>query len=120
VTRDFRRGAPPRRERGAQLSGRHPESLGRWIDYDPSWLVLEAAQRLPDRSEIQEALSRCQRAKWESNAYLYFEDASRPNKPGSSWEFDESVILESTSEGDLVLDLLKGNRVGGVEFLDRL
>jgi len=30
------------------------------------------------------------------------------------------VILEATCEGDLVLDVLKDGRVGGVEFLDRI
>ena len=101
-------------------SGRDPESVGEWIDYDPTWLVQEAAERFPERLDLQEALSRCRRAKWASDAFLYFEDATRPNEPGSPWQFDENLILESTSEGDLVLDLLKGNRVGGVEFLGRL
>jgi hypothetical protein len=102
------------------MTGRRVQSVGEWIDYDPTWLVLEAAQRLPERPELQEALSRCIRARWESDSFLYFEDASRPNEPGSTWQFEENVILEATSEGDLVLDLLKGNRVGGVEFLGRV
>lgn len=102
------------------MSDRRPESLGEWVDYDPTWLVVEAAQRAPERPDLQEALARCRRAKLVSEAYLYFEEASRPNEPGSSWQFEENVILESTPEGDLVLDLLKGNRVGGVEFLSRL
>ena len=50
---------------------------------------------------------------------LYFVDPRRPNQPGSDWQFEENIILEHPTEGDLVLDILKGHRVGGVEFLGR-
>jgi hypothetical protein len=39
---------------------------------------------------------------------------------GSEWQFDHNVILTDETEGTLVLDILKGNRVGGIEFLKRL
>ncbi len=100
--------------------GRHPESLGEWIDYDPTWLVAEAARCHPKRPELQEALAQCRRARWGSEAFVYFVDESQPNQPGSAWQFEENVMLLSTPEGDLVLDLLKGSRIGGVEFLDRV
>jgi hypothetical protein len=58
-----------------------------WADYDPSWLVALAREQ---RGELVPALSRCTRALVESEAY---------------------------KKGDLVLDVLKDGRVGGVEFL---
>jgi hypothetical protein len=39
------------------------------------------------------------------------------NKPGAEWQFERSIVLEDPKEGELVLDILKGNRVGGIEFL---
>jgi hypothetical protein len=39
---------------------------------------------------------------------------------GSQWQFDENIILEDLERGDLVLDILTGQRVGGVEFLAEL
>ena len=51
---------------------------------------------------------------------LHFVDPARPNEPGSDWQFGENLILEHPLEGDLVLDVLKGNRIGGVEFLSKV
>jgi len=36
------------------------------------------------------------------------------------WQIRENLLLESPAEGTLALDILRGDRVGGVEFLDRL
>jgi len=90
-----------------------------WEDYDPSWLVHEAQLRLPDELSLHRALSKCTRA-ITTLAYIYFVSPENPNQPGAEWQFDRNVILEATCEGDLVLDVLKDGRVGGVEFLDRI
>jgi hypothetical protein len=50
---------------------------------------------------------------------LYFVDSSCPNEPGSAWQFDFCVELESPTDGWLILDILKDRRVGGVEFVDK-
>ncbi len=52
--------------------------------------------------------------------YIHFVDSTAPNKPGSQWQFERNILLYDKREGDLVLDILEGNRVGGVEFLKRL
>jgi hypothetical protein len=51
---------------------------------------------------------------WESRAYVHFVD------PNADWQFVRNVILHCPTEGELVLDILTGNRVGGIEFVDRL
>ncbi len=96
-----------------------PERIDEWIAYDPAWLVDLACEQ-KDHPWLAEALSNCRTARWESRAYVAFVDNSNPNAPGSPWQFQESIILEHRTEGDLVLDVLVGGRVGGVEFLSRL
>lgn len=91
-----------------------------WKPYDPGWLVALARESRPDAPWLAEALARCTRAAEKSRAYVYFVDPAHPNEHGSEWQFEESILLEHPREGDLVLDVLRGRRVGGVEFLKRL
>jgi hypothetical protein len=87
-----------------------------WEEYDPNWLVELAIAQLPQERWLAEALSACRRARKESPAYIQFVNPSSPNMPGSEWQFETNIILEHPKEGELVLDILKGRRVGGVEF----
>jgi hypothetical protein len=91
-----------------------------WQPYDPGWLVALARESRPDEPWLAEALAKCTRAAEESRAYVYFVDPAHPSEPGSEWQFEENILLEHPREGDLVLDILRGRRVGGVEFLKRL
>lgn len=91
-----------------------------WKTYDPTWLVELATNCHPEQTWLEEALSKCTRAAQVSDAYIYFVDPSDPNEPGSEWQFEQNIVLEHPTDGDLVLDILKGHRVGGVEFLQRL
>ncbi len=94
-----------------------------WEDYDPEWLVelaMASPEAMADHPWLPSALRRCTCCLRESTAYIYFVEAVRPNEPGSHWQFDVCVVLEHPVEGELVLDLLKYERVGGVEFLSRL
>ena len=91
-----------------------------WQPYDPAWLVALAREAMPDAPWLADALATCTRASQESRAYLYFADPSGANEPGSGWQLAENVVLHHPREGDLVLDVLKDGRIGGVEFLSRL
>lgn len=91
-----------------------------WQTYDPTWLVQLAREQLPEEPWLAEALANCTRCCRESDAYIRFVDASRPNEPGSAWQIDTSLHLESPREGWLALDILTGRRIGGVEFVDKL
>ncbi|HEX8271302.1 MAG TPA: hypothetical protein VF615_01550 [Longimicrobiaceae bacterium] len=92
----------------------------RWEPYDPAWLVALARDSRPDEPWLAEALARCTRAAEGGRAYLYFVDPARPDEPGSAWQFEENVVLHHPREGELVLDVLRDGRIGGVEFLKRL
>lgn len=91
-----------------------------WKPYDPGWLVELARAFRPDAPWLAEALSKCTRAAQESRAYIHFVDPAHPNEPGSDWQIEESIVLHHPQEGDLVLDILQGARIGGVELLKRL
>ena len=91
-------------------------AVDRWEPYDPAWLVELARVQVPELDWLPAALAECTQCYWRSRAYVYFVDPTRPNEPGSSWQFQENIILEHPEQGGLVLDILKGGRVGGVEF----
>jgi len=92
----------------------------RWRAYDPGWLVALARVQRPQDRALIDALAACTRARHESDACVHFVSPRRPNRPGSAWQFRENITLEHPEHGELVLDVLKDGRVGGVEFLDRL
>lgn len=90
------------------------------MTYDPEWLAKLAEEQCPDLPWLPGALQQCTRGWWQSRAYVYFFAADNPNQNGSAWQFDRNVMLTDRKEGELVLDILQGQRVGGVECLKRL
>ena len=95
----------------------------RWQDYDPGWLVRLAQLREPEEPWLAEALAKCTRARRSDHGddCLYFVDTTRPNKPGSEWQFVSNLILESDAticpdDRDIVVDVLTDQRIGGLEF----
>lgn len=77
-------------------------------------------EQYPTETGIIEGLKNAPEGKWTSNAYYQFVDSSNANAPGADWQFDENIVLEKKGKGDIVLDLLKDGRVGGIEFLDHI
>ncbi len=74
----------------------------------------------PDRLDLIEELEKSEKKKWIRQPYIYFVSAERPNQPGSEWQFEENIVLEHESEGTIVLDILKGGRIGGIEFVSQI
>jgi hypothetical protein len=91
-----------------------------WQPYDPTWLVGLARNQVPEEPWLPQALGTCTCHFRHDETYVYFVDDSRPNEPGSAWQFEFCVELESPTEGWLILDILKDRRVGGVEFVDKI
>jgi hypothetical protein len=94
--------------------------IGGWKAYDPTWLVAQSRRQFPDQPELAEAFSRCLRARGAGGAVVYFVDPARANQAGSAWQFDRNELLEDTEFGDVVVDVLKDGRIGGIELLDVL
>lgn len=74
----------------------------------------------PERLDIIEQLKKSDRKKWIRQPYIRFVSAERPNQLGSKWQFDENIVLEHTTEGTIVLDILKDGRIGGIEFVSQI
>ena len=91
-----------------------------WKSYDPTWLVELAKEQLPDEKWLPAALAACTMAMQESDAYIHFVKGEDSDEPASEWEVQTDFNLKHPTKGDLVLDVLEGNRIGGVEFLDKL
>ena len=88
--------------------------------FDPSLLVELAKVQLPEKTWLPAALAACTKVLRETEAYIYFVSSAGANQPGSAWQFQRNLFLRHPTEGMLVLDILDGNRVGGIEFLARL
>ena len=91
-----------------------------WETYDAEWLIKIAEEQIPEEIEIINSLKSIKKGSWESRAYIYFVDPSNPNEPGSKWQFNENICLKDKKKGEVILDILEGNVVGGVEFLKYL
>jgi hypothetical protein len=91
-----------------------------WKPYDPTWLVELAKAQLPEEAWLPAALAACTQVLRESEAYIHFVDPAHPDEPDSEWQFQTNLMLQHPTEGDLVLDILDRNRVGGIEFLGKL
>jgi len=91
-----------------------------WEPYDPTWLIELAREQHPEEAWLPAALAACTRCRRESDAYIYFVNPDGPNKPGSDWQFDANLELQSPTEGWIVLDILANHRVGGVEFVVKI
>jgi hypothetical protein len=91
-----------------------------WKEYDPEWLAVLAEAQVLEERWLPDAIRKCTKCLVESKAYIHFVSPENPNQLGSDWQFEDNIILEDEKEGDLVLDILTGHRVGGVEFLSKL
>ena len=91
-----------------------------WQPYDPAWLVEWARANRPDLPWLAYALARCTRAAQGGRAYLYFVDPGDANQPGAEWQWEQNLAVDHPREGTLVLDILTGRRVGGMEIMRRM
>ncbi len=91
----------------------------RWQPYDPTWLVDLLGQQHPDEVELAASAQHCTRARV-GRCYVYFVSSDRANQSRAEWQFSHNLLLESAEHGDIVVDVLQGNRLGGIEFLSRM
>ena len=88
--------------------------------YNLDWIIELVKQQEPERHDILNGLLNCKNGVWRNNAYLQFVDSKNANQPGAEWQIDDSIVFEHKTEGDIVIDLLKGGRIGGIEFISRI
>lgn len=97
-------------------SGRSDSSDG----FDPRLLIDAAKEQAPGCPWLADALARCGAGKWESRAYVAYVSGQKPNQPGSDWQFQNNIVLHHKRFGMVVIDILIGNRIGGIELVDRI
>jgi hypothetical protein len=72
----------------------------------------------PERKDIIIALQNCDDGYWASRSYYQFVNTINSNKAGSDWQNEECLVIETENEGDIVIDILKDGRIGGIEFIN--
>ncbi|MFH0925667.1 MAG: hypothetical protein V1872_08570 [bacterium] len=85
--------------------------------YDPTWLVNLAKKEYLKEIWLYEELKKCTQKLLISDdpAMIYFVNPANPNELNSEWQHETCIVLRSYKEGDIVIDILKGNKIGGIE-----
>ncbi len=83
--------------------------------FDPSGLPELALEKYPSHPWVAEALRACT-VQWAKDAlYSHF---IAPAARATEWKFQCTLMLDCPKRGGLAIDILKGHRIGGIEFLD--
>jgi hypothetical protein len=85
---------------------------------DIEYIIKLVKQQESDRQDIVDALLNCKNGHWSRNGYYQFVDSTNANKPNSEWQHDECIVIEQKNKGDIIIDMLKDGRIGGIEFSD--
>ncbi len=88
--------------------------------FDIEWIIELIKEQKPERLDLVDQLERSDIRKWIRQPYIQFVSSENANQPGSDWQFDENIVLEHDTEGTIVLDILKGGRIGGIEFVNQI
>ena len=88
--------------------------------FDPQMLIEDARAQAPEFAWLPTELMRCGAGNWESSAYVHYVSSTNPNQPGSEWQFKTNVVIDHSTLGTVVIDVLHGDRIGGIEFIDRI
>lgn len=97
-------------------SGRNDSSDG----FDPRLLIDAANEQAPECPWLPDALARCGAGEWESRAYVGYVERQNPDQPGSDWQFQNNIVLHHVKFGMVIIDILIGNHIGGIELVDRI
>ncbi|MEQ8246015.1 hypothetical protein [Fulvivirga sp.] len=79
------------------------------------WIIELIKEQAPNRVELIDNLLQSGIKGWVRQPYVRFVSASN-----SDWRYIESIALEHKKEGTIILDVLKDDIVGGIEFVDQI
>ena len=71
----------------------------------------------PDIQDVITGLQNSVGGHWRSKAYYQFVDSKNANQIGAEWQHDDCIVVVKV---DIVIDLLKDGRIGGIEFISLL
>ena len=75
-------------------------------------------QQEPLRKDVIKALRECKGGQWRGNAYFQFVDSNNANQIGAEWQFEDNIVIEHPEKGTIIIDFLKDNKIGGLEFYE--
>ena len=75
-------------------------------------------EQFPKEELFIKTLENCKGGYWRNEAFYQFVDATNANQPGSAWQFSKYFTLEHPEKGTIIIDWLKDDKIGGIEFFD--
>ena len=90
-----------------------------WTQFDPTWIANAVRENYPEEKELLNDILKCTSCIVQSDSYTYFVDSTNANRPGSKWQFLRSFKINNTPCGNVILDVLKGKKLGGIQFLNK-
>ncbi len=90
------------------------------VFFDSSWLITHIEENDTEYRWLIKPLKDITKCYIKSPFYTYFVSSENANQEGAEWQFDKNIILVDTIEGDVVLDVLKSGKIGGIEYLSKL
>jgi len=88
--------------------------------FDPCSLIEDAKTQAPECTWLPDALKNAGPGFWKSRAYVYYVSSKNANQPGAEWQHEKCIMLHSKTLGTIVIDVLTDNRLGGIEFVDKI
>jgi len=91
-----------------------------WREFDSQRLVELAVEQYPEEGWLQESLALCsQVADDGTGTYFFFTPREAASDGNSEWEFQKNISLRDPEFGELILDVLQNNRIGGIDFIEK-
>ena len=88
--------------------------------FDPCSLIEAAKAQAPECTWLPEALKSAGPGVWKNRAYVNYISSKNANQPGADWQHEKCIMLDHKTLGSVVIDVLTGNRLGGIEFIDKI
>ncbi len=88
--------------------------------FKKEWLIELLKEQKPKREGLVLQLEEMTASEWIKKPYIRFVSGKNANQKGAQWQFQENIVLEHKTQGIIVLDILKDDRIGGFELLDEL
>ncbi len=91
-----------------------------WKKFDSKRLVKLAEEQFPEESWLAESLAFCTEVADDgTGTYFYFTPRDAASNGKTEWEFQKNLSLRDPEFGELILDVLQNNRIGGIDFIEK-
>jgi hypothetical protein len=105
-------------QKNLHLCSQNHDSINMEKQFQIDELIQLVKAQMPKNIHILEILENHPIKAWKPATYVRFVNGKNANQPNAEWQFKTSVMLEHEREGPIVIDILKDNRIGGIEFIN--